>query len=132
MPENSEKFRHPGELRALAHFQSLGYEIVSHNFHAGFAEIDLIVRDLEGTIHFIEVKAYAGETHPLETFTKQKTSRMKRAAGRFLSEQSEREGQSSVTFGLAWVKENEIVYYPGLYVQFRLHGSTDGNSVTGK
>lgn len=110
-----ETYRHPSEERAEIYLRERGFEILAHNFHAGFAEIDLVARDSEQTIHFIEVKAYASETHPLETFTKQKIERMKMAAGRFLAELSEREGQSSVTFDLIWVKEDEIEFYPGIF-----------------
>ncbi|MBL8021641.1 MAG: YraN family protein [Leptospirales bacterium] len=110
-----KRFRHPSEEQAEQYIRNLGFQVLGHNFHAGFAEIDLIARDGEGVIHFIEVKSYAGETHPLETFTKPRTQRMKRAAGAFLSQLSEREGQSSVAFGLIWVKQGEIVFYPGLF-----------------
>jgi Holliday junction resolvase-like predicted endonuclease len=92
-----------------------GHELLAHNFHAKFAEIDLITRDRQGIIHIVEVKAYRGETHPLTAMTRERENLMKKAAGVWMATVGEREGISSVTFDLLWVKEEGIETFQNLF-----------------
>ena len=54
------------ETRALAHLQAQGLTLVRRNYrlaggpHARGAEIDLILRDRDGTLVFVEVRSRAG------------------------------------------------------------------------
>ena len=55
-----------GEARALAHLVAQGLTLVQRNYrvargrHAHAGEIDLIVRDRDGTLVFVEVRSRAG------------------------------------------------------------------------
>lgn len=57
------------EGRALAHLQDRGLTLVRRNYrvargpHARGGEIDLILRDRDGTLVFVEVRARAGIDH---------------------------------------------------------------------
>lgn len=57
------------EARALAHLQRQGLVLVQRNYrvaggpHARGAEIDLILRDRDGTLVFVEVRARASAAH---------------------------------------------------------------------
>jgi putative endonuclease len=58
-----------GEERALEHLQSHGLTLVKRNYrvargpNARGGEIDLIVRDRDGTLVFVEVRTRAGASH---------------------------------------------------------------------
>lgn len=55
-----------GEDRALAHLQAAGLRLVSRNYRTpgrGGGEIDLIMRDRDGTLVFIEVRQRASGSH---------------------------------------------------------------------
>ena len=55
-----------GEARALAHLQGQGLTLVQRNYrvargpHARGGEVDLILREHDGTLVFVEVRARAG------------------------------------------------------------------------
>ena len=54
------------EARALAHLQAAGLRLVTRNYRTpgrGGGEIDLILRDRDGTLVFVEVRARAGSSH---------------------------------------------------------------------
>jgi putative endonuclease len=57
------------EARALAHLQAQGLEPVARNYRvargpaARAGEVDLILRDRDGTLVFVEVRARASATH---------------------------------------------------------------------
>lgn len=54
------------EARALAHLQAAGLRLVTRNYRTpgrGGGEIDLILRDRDGTLVFVEVRARAGASH---------------------------------------------------------------------
>lgn len=57
------------EARALRHLQSHGLALVSRNYRvargprARAGEVDLIMRERDGTLVFVEVRARAGATH---------------------------------------------------------------------
>jgi putative endonuclease len=58
-----------GEALALAHLQRAGLALVERNYrvargpNARGGEIDLIVRDRDGTLVFVEVRSRAGNSH---------------------------------------------------------------------
>ncbi len=55
-----------GEDRALAHLQAAGLRLVSRNYRTpgrGGGEIDLIMRDRDGTLVFVEVRQRASGSH---------------------------------------------------------------------
>ena len=80
------------EARALAHLQAQGLKLVARNYrvaggpHARGAEIDLIVRERDGTLVFVEVRARAGAEHggALASVGALKQQRIVRAAQHFL------------------------------------------------
>lgn len=45
-----------GEARAAAYLQQQGYAILERNFRSKGGEVDLVARDRDGTIVFVEVK----------------------------------------------------------------------------
>lgn len=55
-----------GEDRALAHLQAAGLRLVSRNYRTpgrGGGEIDLIMRERDGTLVFVEVRQRASGSH---------------------------------------------------------------------
>jgi putative endonuclease len=55
-----------GEARALAHLQAAGLTLVARNFKSpgrGGGEVDLIMREPDGTLVFVEVRQRAGTAH---------------------------------------------------------------------
>ncbi len=69
-----------GEELASRYFQSLGYNIVGHNFHTRYGEIDLILR--KGKIlRFVEVKFRSNSDYglPQEAVIKNKQEKIKKA-----------------------------------------------------
>ena len=55
-----------GEVRALAHLQAAGLALVARNFRSpgpGGGEVDLIMREPDGTLVFVEVRWRAGADH---------------------------------------------------------------------
>ena len=55
-----------GEARALAHLQAAGLALVARNFKSpgrGGGEVDLIMREPDGTLVFVEVRQRASGTH---------------------------------------------------------------------
>jgi len=55
-----------GEARALAHLAAAGLRLLERNYRTpgrGGGEIDLVMRDPEGTLVFVEVRQRAGAGH---------------------------------------------------------------------
>jgi putative endonuclease len=55
-----------GEAQALAHLQAAGLALVARNFKSpgrGGGEVDLIMREPDGTLVFVEVRQRASGTH---------------------------------------------------------------------
>ena len=80
------------EARALAHLQAQGLQLVQRNYrvaggpHARGAEVDLILREADGTLVFVEVRARAGAVHggALASVGPTKQQRIVRGAQHFL------------------------------------------------
>jgi putative endonuclease len=81
-----------GEARALAHLASHGLTLVRRNYRvaagprARGGEVDLILRDRDGTLVFVEVRARASTTHggAAASITASKQRRLIYAARHFL------------------------------------------------
>jgi len=71
MPENEGK---EAEKRASLHLQTLGFHILTCNFHSKFGEIDIIALK-ENILHFCEVK-YSKHYDPLERITPSKMAKI--------------------------------------------------------
>lgn len=110
------KYRHPAEEIAAAYLVSAGHTVLAHNFHAGFAEIDIITRDPDGVMHFIEVRAWQKSLkHPLESIDSRKQERMRRAAYVYLQSIHAKEGSDSVSFDLALVSGTSVDMHLGIF-----------------
>lgn len=81
-----------GEARALAHLQRAGLRLVERNYrvaagpHARGGEIDLILRDRDGTLVFVEVRRRAsrGQGGAAATVSSVKQQRLVFAARHYL------------------------------------------------
>ena len=81
-----------GESRALAHLQRQGLKLVERNYRVAAgprsrgAEVDLIVRDRDGTLVFVEVRQRASKGHgsAAETISTAKRQRIVFAAQNYL------------------------------------------------
>jgi putative endonuclease len=54
------------EARALAHLQDAGLELLARNYRTpgrGGGEIDLVMRERDGTVVFVEVRQRSGASH---------------------------------------------------------------------
>ncbi|MFM2058850.1 MAG: hypothetical protein RLY71_3235 [Pseudomonadota bacterium] len=80
------------ETRALSHLQQHGLRLVARNYrvaggpHARGAEVDLILRDRDGTLVFVEVRSRADAVHggAAASITHGKRQRIIRAARHYL------------------------------------------------
>jgi putative endonuclease len=111
------EFRHPAEKAGLKYLEERGHVLLAHNFHAGFAEIDLITRDESGVLHFVEVRAWQTDSlkHPLESLDARKRERMRRAAAVFLRSCNAKEGSDSVSFDLLLVNNDAVELHAGVF-----------------
>ncbi|MHB8384392.1 MAG: YraN family protein [Candidatus Binataceae bacterium] len=80
------RFGRRGEQIAERHLRRLGYRIITRNYRAGGAEIDIIAMDAE-TIVFVEVKRRTGTGAgtPEEAVTVAKQKQIRRAAEAFVA-----------------------------------------------
>ncbi|MGA4508712.1 YraN family protein [Propionibacteriaceae bacterium G1746] len=77
-----------GEARAAAHLEALGWQVLDRNWRCRQGEIDLVVRDPEGTVVLVEVKTRSGlgYGHPLESITRAKQAKLRELAIRWWRE----------------------------------------------
>lgn len=89
-----------GEEAACRYLQLRGYEILERNWTCRFGEADVIARDPEGVLCFIEVKTRRGVNAglPEEAITKEKQSRYERIASCFLMDFDDWEDNDPVRF----------------------------------
>lgn len=81
-----------GETRALQHLQRQGLQLVERNYRIGggprrpAAEIDLILRERDGTLVFVEVRQRSGSGHggAAASVDARKRARIVRAAQHYL------------------------------------------------
>ena len=92
MGRNTKAIGDDAESLALAYLQRQGLVLVQRNYrvaggpHARGAEVDLILRDHDGTLVFAEVRSRAGAEHggALASVTATKQRRIVRAAQHYL------------------------------------------------
>ena len=75
-----------GEAAAARWYQKQGAQLLAHNFHTRMGELDLVLREPDGTIVICEVKTRAegSLTTPAEAVDKAKQRRLIRAAQSYL------------------------------------------------
>jgi putative endonuclease len=86
-----------GEQLATEHFERLGYTIVCRNHRTRYGEIDLIARDGE-TLVFCEVKTRRGRGEPWDALHEAKRAQVRRMAGAYLAEVTDRPRTRLVRF----------------------------------
>lgn len=77
-----------GEERAAEHLTALGMQVLARNWRCELGELDLVARDVDGTVVFVEVKTRAGEGYgaPAEAVGRVKARRIRTLACRWLLE----------------------------------------------
>jgi putative endonuclease len=91
----SKQLGDAAEARALAHLQRHGLRLVERNYRvargpsARGGEIDLILRDRDGTLVFVEVRSRSGSAHggAAASIGAAKLARLRRAAHHYLLRQ---------------------------------------------
>lgn len=74
-----------GEKFAADFYRARGSHVLAANVHYRVGEIDLVVREPDGTIVFVEVKTRASRTYGVaEAVTKRKVQRLRKAAAQWL------------------------------------------------
>ena len=75
-----------GEDVAAAHLTAAGLEVLERNWRCREGELDVVARDRDGTVVFVEVKTRSGTGYglPAEAVTRQKARRVRQLACRWL------------------------------------------------
>jgi putative endonuclease len=93
--------RHLGELGerlACEHLERLGFRIVDRNYRTRWGEIDVVACD-EGTIVFCEVKTRRpGSSRPWDALGPAKQRQVRRMAGKWLVERTDRPRAAELRF----------------------------------
>lgn len=77
-----------GEAQACEYLVSLGWVILDRNWrHSRTGELDIVARDSDGALVFVEVKARSGRAfgEPLEAITYAKVARLRQLAAVWLA-----------------------------------------------
>ena len=92
-----------GEAAAARFYQKQGAELLGHNYHTRMGEIDLILREPDGTLVFCEVKTRAKDSldTPAAAVNAAKQRRIIASAALYL--QSTRQSDEPVRFDVAEV-----------------------------
>lgn len=77
-----------GEQLAADHLVGAGLEVLARNWRCREGELDVVARDLDGTVVFVEVKTRSGTAFgtPAEAVTRAKAARIRGLACRWLLE----------------------------------------------
>ncbi len=77
-----------GEDLAAAHLSALGMQVLARNWRCDLGELDLVARDVDGTVVFVEVKTRGGIGFgsPAEAVGPVKARRLRTLACRWLLE----------------------------------------------
>ena len=98
--EHRSELGRRGEQLAAEHLVRRGFEIVERNYRTRWGELDIVAYDGR-TLAFCEVKTRrgtaAGRT-PLESVRSRKRSRVRRMAGRWLVERTDRPYADNLRF----------------------------------
>lgn len=128
------KFRHPAEKTALHFLERCGHQLLHHNYHARFCEIDLITLDDKFTLHFTEVKNWQSQNilqHPLKIFNNKRRKLLHHAAQKYMAFACKNTttqeylsklccphelSQLELSFNLLWLCSHvDIKYYPQIF-----------------
>ena len=92
-----------GEDLAVQFLEKSGYEVLARNWRCRDGELDVVVRR-DGTLCFVEVKTRSSAAFglPAEAVGPQKAARIRKLAGRWLTEQRPR-GWSGLRFDVVSV-----------------------------
>ncbi|MEK0126845.1 YraN family protein [Corynebacterium marquesiae] len=84
-PRHKQVLGKRGEAFAARYLRERGLEIIAANVSYRVGEIDLIAREADGTIVFVEVKTRANSRYGVaEAVTPQKLGRLRKAAAQWL------------------------------------------------
>ena len=84
-PHHKQVLGKRGEAFAARYLRERGAEIIAANVTYRVGEIDLIARESDGTIVFVEVKTRANSSYGVaEAVTPQKLARLRKAAAQWL------------------------------------------------
>jgi len=105
------------EDRALRHLQAQGLQLVQRNYRTpgrGGGEIDLILRDVDGTLVFVEVRHRGGLAHggALASITHVKQRRIVFAARHFLLKLRQ---EPPCRFDVVAVEGDELHWHPAAF-----------------
>lgn len=99
-PDRRSELGRRGEQLAAEHFVRRGFQIVERNYRTRWGELDIVAFDGQ-TLAFCEVKtrrAPAGGANPLEAVRSTKRSRVRRMAGSWLIERTDRPRAANLRF----------------------------------
>ena len=99
-PDRRSELGRLGEQLAAEHLVRRGFEIVERNYRTRWGELDIVAFDGQ-TLTFCEVKTRrmaAGGASPLEAVRALKRSRVRRMAGSWLIERTERPRADKLRF----------------------------------
>lgn len=75
-----------GEEEATEYLKGLGWQIIARNYRCRLGELDIIARDEQGVLVFVEVRSRAGQSHglPEESVTYRKQYKLRMLAQQYL------------------------------------------------
>ncbi|WP_149026641.1 YraN family protein [Desulforamulus ferrireducens] len=75
-----------GEEEAVAYLSGLGYQIMTRNYRCRLGELDIIAKDQQGVLVFVEVRSRAGHSHglPEESINYRKQNKLRMLAQQYL------------------------------------------------
>lgn len=110
----STKLGEKGENKACNYLQKKGFAIVARNFRHKRNEIDIIARDINNTLVFVEVKAKSSSKfgHPEEAVDEKKAARIVEAAEHYIFEN---DWHGNIRFDVVAIdlsaKDGEIIHF---------------------